>query len=138
MMRQRTLEDELFRFGLVFIAVGSLLLAVYCIWLKPILPAISCPFSSVLGIYCPGCGGTRAVKALLHGQIIQSFWYHPLVPYSAILGGGFMLTQGLHRLGFNKIRGWRYHNWYLIVFIFLFGCNFLIKNILRLVWGITM
>ncbi len=134
----KTIEDELFRFGMIFLTVGGLALLVYVIWLRPILPAIPCPFSAFWGIYCPGCGGTRAAIALIRGQLLTAFWYHPLVPYSAIVGGGFMLTQGLHRMGFKKIRGWRYHNWYLTGFVLLFGCNFLIKNILRLVWGITM
>lgn len=137
-MNKKSLEDELFRIGLVFLLSGIAALAIYYIWLKPILPQIPCFFSNVWGIYCPGCGGTRAAAALVRGQLIKSFWYHPLVPYSVIIGGGFMLTQGLHRMGIKRIKGWRYHNWYLIGFVILFVCNFLIKNLLRLVWGITM
>ena len=40
-----------------------------------------CAFHRLTGFYCPGCGGTRAVKALFHGKIITSFLFHPFVPY---------------------------------------------------------
>lgn len=44
---------------------------------------IPCLFRILTGLYCPGCGGTRALKALLHGNLCLSFCYHPLVPYLA-------------------------------------------------------
>ncbi|MBQ6855594.1 MAG: DUF2752 domain-containing protein, partial [Lachnospiraceae bacterium] len=37
---------------------------------------LPCMFRMLTGLYCPGCGGTRAVKALLTGHPIQSFLYH--------------------------------------------------------------
>ena len=44
-----------------------------------------CIFLKNFGFYCPGCGGTRAVKALLHGHILESLHYHPIVVYVAVL-----------------------------------------------------
>lgn len=35
------------------------------------------------GIYCAGCGGTRAVMEFLNGNIFASIKYHPAVVYSA-------------------------------------------------------
>lgn len=32
-------------------------------------------------LYCPGCGGTRAVKALLHGNLFQAIKYNALVVF---------------------------------------------------------
>lgn len=32
----------------------------------------SCIFHKLLGLYCPGCGNTRALAALLHGDIAGS------------------------------------------------------------------
>ena len=37
-----------------------------------------CPSYAFLGLYCPGCGITRALHALLHGQVAQAFAYNPL------------------------------------------------------------
>lgn len=138
MKNSKSLEDELFLAGLIFIVAGGVFAALYLGGLKKYLPAIPCFFSNILGFYCPGCGGTRAVMALLKGQLLKSLWYHPLVPYSVVVGGGFMLTQGLHRIGIPFVKGWKYHNWFHWGFVLLFVCNFLIKNALRLVWGITM
>ncbi len=78
------------------------------------------------------------MAALLRGRFLESVWYHPIVPYSVILFGGFMLTQGLARLGVRQIRGWKFHNWYLYGAVVVLVCNFLIKNLLLWVWGITI
>ena len=134
----KSCEDELFLIGLVSIAIGAVVGAVYLFWLRYLLPTIPCFFSNVLGFYCPGCGGTRAVYALVHGRFLKAVWYHPLVPYGAVIGGGFMLTQGLYRLGVKYIKPWKFHNWYLNGAVAVCVCNFLIKNLLRLVWGITI
>ena len=42
-----------------------------------------CLFQMMTVLYCPGCGGTRAVRALLSGHPVLSFLYHPVVPYMA-------------------------------------------------------
>lgn len=39
-------------------------------------------FHMLTGLYCPGCGGTRAVRSLLKGDLWMSFRYHPLVLYT--------------------------------------------------------
>lgn len=37
-----------------------------------------CIFRSVLKLYCPGCGGTRATYELLHGNVLKAFRYNSL------------------------------------------------------------
>lgn len=120
------------------LAAGSAAAAVYFGVVLEYFKTLPCVFYTCLGIYCPGCGGTRAVAALLRGRFLESVWYHPIVPYSVILFGGFMLTQGLARLGVRQIRGWKFHNWYLYGAVVVLVCNFLIKNLLLWVWGITI
>lgn len=135
---KRDLEMELFHIGLVFVAAGIGIGALCFFLFQGRMPQLPCIMSTVMGLYCPGCGGTRAAAALLRGQIFLSIWYHPLIPYSAVIMGGFMVTQGLHRLGVKRIKGWKFHNWYLYVAVIILVVNFLIKNMLRLVWGIIM
>jgi hypothetical protein len=38
-----------------------------------------CPFLALTGWYCPGCGGLRAVHALLHADPAQALARNPLV-----------------------------------------------------------
>lgn len=38
-----------------------------------------CPLLHYLGIQCPGCGGTRAMYSLLHGDIATSIALNPIV-----------------------------------------------------------
>lgn len=138
MDRKRKLETELFYIGLIFLAAGAGIWAVYHFALGDTVPRMPFFFDKVLGIYCPGCGGTRALTALVHGRLLEALWYHPLIPYLAVVGGGFMLTQGLERLGIRHVRGWRYQTWYLYAAIGLIVLNFIVKNVLRLFWGIMM
>jgi hypothetical protein len=47
-----------------------------------------CPVFFWLHIYCPGCGGTRALAALLHGKLWQAMHWNPMVvsllPFAAV------------------------------------------------------
>jgi hypothetical protein len=38
-----------------------------------------CPVFLYLHMYCPGCGATRALAALLHGRIAEALHYNALV-----------------------------------------------------------
>lgn len=135
---KKCLEDELFQIGLTALAVAILLAVLYQCVLKKFFPVIPCFFLTNVGMYCPGCGGTRALTALLQGHFLRALWYHPLIPYSAVIFLGFLLTQSLHRMGFKKIKGWRFHYWYLWVGAGLIAVNFIVKNILLLGFGIGM
>lgn len=44
----------------------------------------TCFILKYLKLYCPACGGTRAVQALFHLDIIASLKYNPLVLYTGI------------------------------------------------------
>ena len=38
----------------------------------------SCPFFSITGLHCPGCGTLRALHRLLHFRFIEAFAMNPL------------------------------------------------------------
>ena len=79
------------RFIIPFAATSVLLIvaAFFIVWLKidPILLETRqhCLFSQTLHLYCPGCGGTRAVQALLAGDIADSFLSNPLPIYALVM-----------------------------------------------------
>lgn len=124
------MEDRLYMAGWLVLAVGAAGIFVYFRWILPNNLIPPCFFYHVLGIYCPGCGGTRAVGALLNGNVLLSLWYHPLVPYTAAVFGGFMLTQTLARTHIAGVKGWKFHNWYLYAAIIIVAVNWIVKNIL--------
>lgn len=98
-----------------------------------------CILHSLTGYYCPGCGGTRAVLSLMHGDLLRSFLYHPFVPYAAVICGWFMLSQSIERISGHRIRiGMRYHDYHLWIALVLVVLSFVVKNILLLGWGIRL
>lgn len=38
-----------------------------------------CIFHAVTGLYCPGCGSTRALHQLLHGNVVGALRFNPLI-----------------------------------------------------------
>lgn len=42
-----------------------------------------CAFLTLFHVYCPGCGGTRAVYYLLHFELLNSFLCNPAVIFIA-------------------------------------------------------
>ena len=89
-----------------------------------------CLFRLLTGFYCPGCGGTRALWALLSGHPLLSFLYHPLVPYSALTAVWLLGSRLLYRRT-GKEKYWRELTLPYVYFgIGLIVLNFLIKNIL--------
>ena len=49
-----------------------------------------CPIHEFLHLQCPGCGGTRAVAALLRGHIVEAMQFNALItlllPFAAAYG----------------------------------------------------
>lgn len=135
----RSIEDWLYVIGWWVPLVGGVLLLFYVKLILPETTIRGCIWDRSFGFYCPGCGGTRAVYALLKGHLLQSLWYHPIVPYAAVLFISFMVSQTFARLTkFCFGKGMRFHNWYLYGAVVIIISNFILKNLLRLVWNITM
>ncbi|QDH69055.1 DUF2752 domain-containing protein [Marilutibacter alkalisoli] len=43
-------------------------------------PFLGCLFLKATGLYCPGCGTTRGLHALVHGDLGQMVAMNPLLP----------------------------------------------------------
>lgn len=140
-MRQREKEEKaLFQIGW---SIVGILLLLYIIYKTIPLPffqnTIPCVFHSLFGLYCPGCGGTRAVLLLLHGHLLHSFICHPLVPYAAIICGWFLLSQTIERISGHRIKiGMHYRDIYLWIALAIVIINFIVKNALLLIWHIDV
>ncbi|MCR2806897.1 DUF2752 domain-containing protein [Paenibacillus soyae] len=49
------------------------------VWLPTTRLGIPCVFHEVTGLYCPGCGVTRAAASLLQFDLVQAFRYNALL-----------------------------------------------------------
>ena len=134
----RSLEDYLYLTGWIFLLTGSIGIYLYLHIVLPNLQGYTCMVYRLFGFYCPGCGGTRAVSALLAGHPLLATWYHPLVTYTIVIFGGFMLTQTLARLHIGGIKGWKFHEWHLYAAVAIMIGNFILKNIWLLGFRISL
>ena len=137
---QGTLEKELYRIGLVILGAAAAAIPLFLLFVSGRdLSQSQCLFWRFFGLYCPGCGGTRSVDALLHGHMLQALWYHPLVPYMAGVYLAFMISwtaAKLHLFGLNM--GMKFRPGYMYGMLVIIGFNFLLKNVLRMCFDIVM
>lgn len=96
-------EAILYRLGLLLLPVFFLGALAVCAagdraltWLPP------CRIHAVTGLFCPGCGATRAIVELARLHLAESFCYHPFVPYTALVYAAFLLWETVRRR-----TGWR-------------------------------
>lgn len=102
--------------------------------LAPRLPH-RCPFQLLFRIYCPGCGGTRALEALLCGDVLRSFLLNPplwLLLTLLVFGEVSSLTVLLSRnTSLLKARPYRIvRNALLLLFALGTVLHFLVRNVL--------
>ena len=94
-------------------------------WMAELFPA--CLFRRLTGLYCPGCGNTRSVLALLHGDIFTSLRYNitPVVlgiVLSLLYVEGLTYAYGHHRKILPRdSRFW----WVVLSLMFLY---FIVRN----------
>ena len=96
-----------------------------------------CYFKVYFHLYCPGCGGTRAVKALLKLNIMRSLYYNPMVVVLITVELLFLISNIFKKIektnrfimSSRKIRVYVLASWVIY---------FLIRNILLIIFGIDM
>lgn len=102
---------------------------------------LPCLFRFFTGLYCPGCGGTRAVKALLSGQILRSLYFHPFVLYIVAMAAaetafwidGQLRPSAKKTFGFSRrIRRWAIGALTVVLI------NWIVKNAVLIFFGIAM
>ncbi len=78
-------------------AVAFVLLFPVYLEIVPNMPTMSkCQMVEVFHFYCPGCGGTRAVKAVLSLDLISAFKFNPTVAICAVLFVFYELAMIVH------------------------------------------
>ena len=95
-----------------------------------------CVFLSVFGFYCPGCGGSRSLNALLKFDFLKSFIYYPpiLITSLILLYTDFRIIVSIVK-GDTAVRKLDYRLFLIIPISIII--QFLVKNIL-LFFGIDL
>lgn len=115
--------------GLSIFLVVILVLNHFDLTFHDIVPP--CYVYTMSGFQCPGCGGTRAVIAMLEGKFLLSLSYHPVVLYVVVVYGWFLISQTIERISNHRIAiGLNYRNIYIYLTLLLIGFNWIVKNII--------
>ena len=118
---KKTTEDQLYVMGwsiLAMVVFLMVLLKILHLSLADILPG--CILYRVTGWYCPGCGGTRALGGYAGGVTMRN-------------------SQTVEKLTHSRIRiGMKYHDRYLGILLAILVLHCVIRNVLKLLWGIEI
>lgn len=97
-----------------------------------------CGLREFCGIYCPGCGGTRAIEYFLHGDVLSSFYYHPFVPYAIVMYVVFMIRNTLHYLWPGRFKVMEFKTAYAVIALVLIFGQFIVKNVFAMAYDFYM
>ena len=129
----KTLKKLIVANIIVFLFVAAFIVYAYLVGGKE---GYVCDFYSFTGLYCPGCGGSRAVISLFKLDIISSVKYNIAVPFGIFVYvyynvRGIIAAVKKDREYFNKEK---YMLCVAAVIILILNC--IIKNLLLVVFNI--
>ncbi len=138
-MNKKSTEQTLYRLGLAAILVVA---AAYFIFryfhISLSGPLFACPIHTLTGLFCPGCGGTRATALLFSGRIPGSIVCHPFVLYGLAVFCVFMGSHTLEIFTRGKIQGVTYRHIYIKIAVVLLILNVLVKNLAWLLFRVDL
>lgn len=97
---------------------------------------IGCKVRDLLHIYCPGCGGRRAIKSLLELDIFKSLYYNPMaiIIILLIIINVYCMFCIFNKSNMSKYSSFQYKtNKYVLIFMIIY---FLVRNILLIFFKI--
>lgn len=92
-----------------------------------------CTFNRWTGLYCPGCGATRALYALLHGDWLTAWHDNALLLLLMVAGGGRALWMGMEKWRGRVVHGF-FPPWTLWVVLVLAAVFWVVRNLPGFEW----
>ena len=135
-----SLETGLYRFGWGILIFLSILISAKHFFYTDIFPEFQmppCVFHTLTGYYCPGCGGTRSLKALLSGKWLVCAVDFPMIFYAAVVYAWFMISQTIERVSRHRIPiGMKYRHAWVYASLVIVVIHFVVKNLFYIKTGI--
>lgn len=111
---------------LPFVSVAALWLLARFVLKYVMLP--ECQLYKWTGLYCPGCGDTRAVIALMNGDVLLSLRQNALI-IALLLLGIAMYAELLLKVVFEKkFKSPVFNLKFLVIFLILFSVYAVVRN----------
>lgn len=133
---KRRIRHPLFLLGHVAVILGVCLIPVYRL-LIDLLPShlSGCALHDYLFLYCPACGGTRAVEALLRLDLLAALRWNPYVTVSALV---VLVLDGIAWVRYARGRTplLRVPTWCWIALAASLVAYFVLRNYLMIAHGI--
>lgn len=95
-----------------------------------------CILHDLVHLYCPLCGGTRAMVALCQGRPVTSLLFNPVTAYLAVGFIVFDITAIIRTVRRSPLPPVRIPQWYVIGAIALAVLVFIVRNTLMIGYGI--
>lgn len=120
------------------VVAGGVVFCILYLWLRfPIKLAVTpCYMHDLLHLYCFGCGGTRAVRAFLNLDFIESFLSNPLVLYGVGIFLYYYIGEWLRYFSHPWKKHFRYRKWLVTLSMVMLLGVFTVRNVLLLFWQI--
>ena len=121
------------------INISLLVSALFLVWFgqtiaeTPLASLTECPSIKLFGIFCPFCGGTRAIGALLSFKPVCALIYNPAVTLSVVAYVYYCVTAFVAIVK-NKEKVLKLDKWVLFTLLAILILNFLARNALHLFW----
>ena len=112
---------------LAIAGIGAIALGAGIVWyFDPTQNAIfpACPLYKTTGFACPGCGLTRGLHALLHGDIVTALDFNALIPLFLLIFGylfASLVSVAIRGRGIIQLERNLIVLWVLVGILLLFG-----------------
>ena len=103
-----------------------------------IVPKLPCTFLETTHMYCPGCGGTRALMALAKGHIIKSLCFNPTVILGVLLIMYYEITVLMTVLSKKNRVYYTKSTKPVVIYVSIILAFFVIRNVLLVGFGIDI
>ena len=129
-------DKLLYELGLVALGISiAAVLLYFCTGINVLRISYPCVFNKVTHLCCPGCGGTRSLRALLRGEFLKSLYDYPPLMFGVIVYIVFMVRCTLYIIfGVRKSRDGAILK-YIYIFLGLVIAQWIVKLVAQIAFG---